>query len=172
MNGAGEDYRLPAPNFLFTSAKPIPNIVSCKSNGVMKAKEGAMSFQIGIAQWLSFFLALLIFSYSVIRRKHNFKYAAFFIICFIFSVFLMLPHSKPLWLSIERYVMIDFPWRILALIIFISSYFAGYAIYGAKNKHIKFLHELIHKAEFLFSFYHYTRVIPLVLRALGFYKIK
>lgn len=87
-----------------------------------------MSFQIGIAQWLSMiFLAVTVIILWLQKRKVE-KLAAFLIFSFVFSIVMILPISKPVWEQISRYLYFDFPWRFLSLAVFAGSLAAALAI--------------------------------------------
>jgi len=123
----------------FLSLKEL--VYSTWGYGVMRAQEGAMSLQLGFAQWLSviLFLLLVLFLHKKIKRKSFFQESLFFLVLFVITIFLMLPVSKIFWQSISRIMVIDFPWRILSLSVFTSSVLAGFFIAGLPNKRLKFI---------------------------------
>ena len=100
--------------------------------GMMHAKEGGMSFQVGITQWIVVVLSgLLIIYYLVKKDKRNNKHiteAGFYLIIFILSIILMLPISLPFWKMISDFVIVDFTWRILPVTIFSTAVLAGFVI--------------------------------------------
>lgn len=109
--------------------------------GVWLPIEGRMSFQIGITQWICAILTGAIILYNLLKKKRSLNTkekqkvaeAAFFILMFIFLIFLMLPASAPIWKLTAKLLLVDFPWRLLTLIIFISSYLAGFIISKSGN---------------------------------------
>lgn len=105
--------------------------------GMMKATEGAMSLQVGIVQWCSvllsvFFLTRVIYKHKTNKRIHYVGF--YFLFIFIFSIILMLPISKFIWISLSKIANVDFPWRILSLVIFAASVLSGYVIASINSK--------------------------------------
>lgn len=80
---------------------------------------GQMSFQIGIANIIAVFGGALLFFVS--RKKD----IAFFLLSFVFFLFLITPFSSWLWKLIPFSSFIQFPWRLLSVLILISSFLAG-----------------------------------------------
>jgi hypothetical protein len=102
--------------------------------GAMFAAAGAMSLQLGIAQWVVCVFAVLVMSIYVFIRKRT-KEAkplllegAFFLMLFILSVIAMLPVSLPFWKLINSIIVIDFTWRIMPVVIFAVAMLAGLII--------------------------------------------
>lgn len=116
-------------------------IYSTWGYGVMHAQEGAMSLQLGFAQWLSVtcLLLFLLLYCKKINKKSFFPESLFFLFIFIITIILMLPVSKIFWQSFSRIMVVDFPWRILSLSVFTSSVLAGFFIGGLPNKKLKFI---------------------------------
>lgn len=79
-----------------------------------------MSFQIGIANLIAVAGSLLV----LIRTKKK-RTLFFFISLFIITVFLITPFSIFLWKNIPFMVYIQFPWRLLSLVILLVSFLAG-----------------------------------------------
>lgn len=105
--------------------------------GMMKATDGAMSLQIGIVQWCSVLLAVFFLLRAVYKSKTNKRidYVCFyFLFIFIFSIILMLPISKLIWIYLSKIANVDFPWRILSLVIFAASVLSGYVIASINSK--------------------------------------
>jgi len=107
----------------------------------------AMSFQIGIAQWLVIICSLILIIYLIytrIKQKNILKLLtinpalpvgrsslltfAFCLVTFAFSIFMMLPLSAPLWQLIVKYSYFDFPWRFLGLSVFATAVCGAYLI--------------------------------------------
>lgn len=80
-----------------------------------------MSFQVGIAQWGTTIL-LVILSIIVWLRKKKIDWLVIFTVsCFVFSIIMMTSISKPIWEQITKYSYFDFPWRFLSLAVFSGS---------------------------------------------------
>lgn len=97
--------------------------------GTFHSREGAMSIQIGFTQWLILSLALLtvIISFTKKRIKVDLRNEALIYLVIIFiSFLLMFPVSLPFWTWISKYVVIDFPWRAISVIVFCISFLAGF----------------------------------------------
>ncbi len=80
---------------------------------------GQMSFQIGIANLVAVFGGFIMF--GILRKKE----IGFFLISFLFFLFLITPFSLWLWKTIPFSSFIQFPWRLLSILILISSFLAG-----------------------------------------------
>lgn len=100
---------------------------------VGNAKNGEMSMQIGIAQWISVIGATVLLFSGKLRKTSR-----FLIICalsgFIISIFLMLDFSLPIWQFVEKFVILDYPFRELLGATFIGSVLAGILLAGPKGK--------------------------------------
>ena len=105
---------------------------------VNNAKNGEISFQLGIAQWIS----ILILSLLLIIKKINKDYRGLslsLLLAFIGSIFLMLDSSKPLWVLVIKVVSIDFPFRFILPATFIASVASGLILISFKKKFSPFL---------------------------------
>lgn len=109
--------------------------------GTMDAPDGKMSFQLGIAQWVIIASYIGISAYFLLRRgpkkllnKLNGSYYYFGL--FIFSIFLVLPVSKPIWQLLNKIAFIDLVWRVLAVSIFAVSLVAGFVIYRINHRFV------------------------------------
>lgn len=94
-----------------------------------------MSFQIGIANVFVVFLSLIGLYFS----KN--KAATFFLICLFATIFLMTPFSAFIWKNIPGISYIQFPWRLLSLVILIISFMAAFLVSDnvIKNKNRRIL---------------------------------
>jgi hypothetical protein len=100
--------------------------------GVVTAKEGAMSLQFGIAQWVAFTISILVLIklMRVPKKTSDFDFYEGFnlILIFIFSILLMLPVSEFIWVYIRKIALIDFTWRVLPISLFYISIITGFII--------------------------------------------
>ncbi|MBI4990761.1 hypothetical protein HZB96_01570 [Candidatus Gottesmanbacteria bacterium] len=103
--------------------------------GVFHSKEGAMSIQLGLIQWLVvlltiiYLLKILIFDKKISAEKKKLvREGIILVILFIFVIFMMLPVSLPVWKMVSNAVFIDFPWRYLAVSVFLASLCTGLLI--------------------------------------------
>lgn len=106
---------------------------------VNNAKNGEMSLQLGIAQWLSMLgITTLLFARKL--KKDYKKFVIFGIVGFLISIFLMLDFSLPVWQIIEKVINLDYPFRELLSLTFIGSIFSGIFLinFGKKLQYIFF----------------------------------
>ena len=108
--------------------------------GWMRASEGAMSFQLGIAQWTVVITSiLLLFWKGVTKGKNRFISSDFiyWLVIFSFSIFMMLKISFPVWNSLKTLWNIQFVWRFLSLAIFSVAFLAALIAKNIKQKDVK-----------------------------------
>ncbi|OGE64847.1 hypothetical protein A3I48_00360 [Candidatus Daviesbacteria bacterium RIFCSPLOWO2_02_FULL_36_7] len=99
---------------------------------VNNAKNGESSFQLGLAQWISIIiLVLLIVSRKLSRFYRNLGISI--LIIFATNVFLMLDYSKPIWNLLIKFTTVDFPFRLLLPTAFIASVSAGIVLVNIKK---------------------------------------
>ena len=85
--------------------------------------QDTLSFQIGIVNLLVFVLvSILALANPKFRKK---KEVRFFLTIFLFSFFLMTKYSYFFWRIFPIYNFIQFPWRLLSLTTFSTSFLAG-----------------------------------------------
>lgn len=89
-------------------------------------EQDALSFQVGIAQWLAVAAVML---YSVWRKKFSGP-AAWGLIWFWLAVALMVDWqpARWLWQNFTPIQAIDIPWRLLAVAVFCASFLAAWLI--------------------------------------------
>ncbi len=92
-----------------------------------------MSFQVGYVHWAIALIALLFIAIRVINKKVALQTVLFGIV-FILSVFMMHNKSAFIWQIIPLLNYLQFPWRLLSLVIFTSSILGGYVITQLKGK--------------------------------------
>ncbi len=95
-----------------------------------------MSFQIGIANILVVIVCLLIF---ILKKRINI--IGYFLFIFIFTVFLITPLSEFVWKNVPFVSYIQFPWRLLSVVILASSFLAGFIVSEKliKSKHLRII---------------------------------
>ena len=107
--------------------------------GTVDAPAGAMSLAIGIAQLLVALSALILIIFRLLKKNSPLKFSTnrgvIFFILFVVTIILMTPVSKPIWLRISKYLVIDYNWRILNLTVFSASLVAGWLVFSLhKNR--------------------------------------
>lgn len=104
---------------------------------VNNAKNGEISFQLGIAHWISILsLATLLIFW---RLKNNKALALSLLGGFAGSIFLTLDYSKPIWSFIVKFASIDFPFRFILPSAFIASAAGGLILNSTNKKYRVFL---------------------------------
>ncbi len=100
---------------------------------VNNAKDGEISFQIGIAQWLSIlgvFILLVLKKYN----QETKKIAILLILAFALSIAMMMDFSTPLWKFLTKFISLDYPTRFMLPATFIASAMGGIFLSNIKNK--------------------------------------
>lgn len=87
--------------------------------------QNELSYQVGAANLLAVFLAVIAIFLQIKRKNKKLPYTIFFLVCFIFVFFLMLGVSRPVWLVTPFMNYFQFPWRLLSLEILFASFLAG-----------------------------------------------
>ncbi len=82
-----------------------------------------MSFQIGIVNLLVILICSAIFIF-----KKRIGIVGLFLFIFIFTLFLITPFSKFIWQNVPLVSYIQFPWRLLSVLILASSFLAGFIV--------------------------------------------
>lgn len=102
---------------------------------ISNAKDGEISLQIGVAQWLGVIAAIfyLLFGrlFDFIKVKSQLLIA--FLVMFACSVFGMLDYSKPFWDFATHYISLDYPFRLLLVSVFVGSVLIGLVISFVKQ---------------------------------------
>lgn len=88
----------------------------------------AMSFQLGIPQWIVVGLSILLMLFLLWRRRLRSLDAIAIMFLFVLagSLVMMSEYSKPVWLAIKQYVAVDFPWRLLLIATLCAALLGGY----------------------------------------------
>lgn len=89
-----------------------------------------LSFQIGIAVFVSWLISLFVF---LINKKKN-KLALIFILTSSFIFFLMLEQSSIFWDILFPLQYLQYPWRLLAATSLIGAWLAGWSLDSLSNK--------------------------------------
>ena len=142
---------------------PLKLIVPSWGYGPNPNDSNGLSVQIGIVS-LAIFLSAF-----YLRKTLNSKNLSvdIFLILFILVFFLMTKFSLPLWNSLHFASVIQFPWRLLSLIVFITAFLAAYVI-NILNKKSTILTALIILASVISTLV-YTKPLTFVNRGDGFY---
>ncbi len=88
-----------------------------------KPGEGQMSFQIGIPNLI---VTSIVFLFLVFSKKLKYKKIIIFSVALLlFFVFLITPFSEIFWKIVPGVSFIQFPWRLLSVVILICAFLAG-----------------------------------------------
>jgi len=100
--------------------------------------EDTISLQLGLVQWGIFFISLVGVIYLYLKKKKN-KIGLLMILLFMFLTSLFLQHSRstPIWEAAKIFDFVQFPWRFMAISIFIISLVGG-CLVNLVNKKILF----------------------------------
>jgi hypothetical protein len=107
---------------------------------VSNAKDGEISFALGIVQWLAVLATTLLVIFNKFIRKffrqlidsNHFKISSISLIVFYASILGMLSESKPVWNIFTKYFTLDYPFRLLAISVFFGSLLVGVLIGSVK----------------------------------------
>ena len=100
-----------------------------------------MSFQVGIINWLVLISGGCFILYSLIKKKKVEWVAGYFALIAVLSLFLMNIRSSFLWDSLPLLAYFQFPWRLLIVTTFCSSFLAGFV--ASKIKKHKWLFTIL-----------------------------
>ena len=87
--------------------------------------QNELSYQVGAANLLAIFLSMMVITLQIKRESNKLPCTLFFFACFIFTFYLMLNISLPVWKTIPLMNYFQFPWRLLSLEIIFASFLAG-----------------------------------------------
>jgi hypothetical protein len=102
--------------------------------GSVKGCNDGLSFMIGKYHIiLVFFISLAVLGSFTSKKlaeifkkqKETFKFIVLFLMFFIFSSFMTLPLSKPIWEAFIPLSYVQYPWRFLSLILLFASFIIG-----------------------------------------------
>ncbi len=99
---------------------------------INNAKNGENSFQLGIAQWVSVLIVILLLLTQKLSKTYRFLSISL-LIAFFISIFLMLDDSKPIWRILTKHITVDYPFRLLLPSAFIASTIAGIILVSLKK---------------------------------------
>lgn len=98
------------------------------------ARNGEISFQVGIAQWLGIGLVSLL----ALKKSSTRRQAIAIVFPFSLSIIAMTIHSKPIWDILIKYITFDFPFRLLLISVFFGSLAGGFAVTQIKSPLVKY----------------------------------
>lgn len=89
-----------------------------------------MSLQIGIANILAVALSVALLVFFRRKKDKNRLIILFFLIAFFVISLMMLKISLPVWRNVPLMSYFQFPWRLLSLVLIITSFLAGSLVYA------------------------------------------
>ena len=102
--------------------------------GSIWGPDDGMPFQIGYLHWGGILLAIPLALILWFKDKLRSIILVYLVLVFWLAAFLMHPRSNPIWEKVTILQTLQFPWRILAVVIFTSSLAVGGFFYGTKRK--------------------------------------
>lgn len=120
------------------------------------AKEGELSFQVGIAQWIAVGLSFPFLFFSKIKKSDKYIPVSL-LLGFAVSILMMLDVSLPAWKLIARIIEVDFPFRFMLPAVFTASLLAGYVI-SKLNKTLRVVLFILLTLVALYTNRNHTRV--------------
>lgn len=124
---------------------------------ISNAKDGEISLQVGVAQWLAFFGVVIPFGMTLVKlgwqrqlsfaratilkqrllwRKRN-ATGIILMLLYAVSVFAIWELSKPVWDYAARYLPLDYPFRLLVMAVLFGSLLAGWMLTAISNRYIR-----------------------------------
>ncbi len=109
---------------------PLRLLVPAWGFGPDPNSQSGMSVQLGLVSIGCFVGAVLL---MVIKKRRD-KIITLLLIVYALVFFLLTNYAQQVWLRIPFIDIIQFPWRLLAVIVFISAYLAAYIVDLSKTK--------------------------------------
>lgn len=112
---------------------PVRNlVVPSWGYGPTPGGQNGLSTQIGIVSLFVFASVVFLAFFKHVKDKFVYFYLAVFVI----SIFLMTNFSLPIWQKVPGLDVIQFPWRLLSLVVFCSSLLLAYLLNFADKKNV------------------------------------
>lgn len=99
------------------------------------ARDGEISFQLGIAQWISIGTIFILLFTKISQSKKILIISI--LVAFSLSVAMMLNISRPIWNSLSKIATFDYPTRFMLPITFLGSFAAAVCISFTKNRPVQ-----------------------------------
>lgn len=91
---------------------------------INNAKNGEISFQLGIVQWISIIILFFLIIFKRLSPKYR-HLGIFLLSSFALSILLTQDSSALIWKTVVKFISIDFPFRLILPASFIASVCAG-----------------------------------------------
>lgn len=95
-----------------------------------------LSKQVGTLQWVFIFVAGVVTWIWYKRKKSFWQLGVGSIFIFCITLFIMTEGAKIIWDNITILQNFQFPWRFLAVIVFITSFCAGFVVFALPKKFV------------------------------------
>ncbi len=102
-----------------------------------------MSFMLGYAQWLIIGIAGIFLVYQIYKNRFKFWkiineniWVTFFFLASLFTIYLILPWSIPVWEKIKLLQEVQFSWRLLGIGVFTTSALFSFLLAKINSKYI------------------------------------
>lgn len=97
------------------------------------ASFGELSFQLGLGQWFSLIIVLFLFVTRRIKKEYLI-FSAVLLVNFTICVFLITKQSSAYWDLLSKYLTIDFPFRLMLVLVMTSAISVGIAVKNLQGK--------------------------------------
>lgn len=97
------------------------------------------SFQIGFAQILIFLTSFAFILYKKIKKQKINPLPVLFLLISLVTLFLILPFSVIIWEKIPLIWQIQYPWRLLAILMLTTAFLSAWLLSQTKNRLIYFI---------------------------------
>lgn len=94
--------------------------------------DNQMSFQIGIPHILSVLISIPLIFWAFFKKKKHAFVSFWALSLFFIAFFLMLQESKSVWNTVPFLNYVQFPWRLLSVVILVASFLIGLIIHTVK----------------------------------------
>lgn len=99
----------------------------------VKGVSDSMSFQIGLLHWFVVLVALVML---LSKKIHHRRLAAGILVVFFAVIFLLTLHSRFVWDWVSILQTFQFPWRLLTLTVFLSSFLGALVVYSISYRYV------------------------------------
>ncbi len=126
---------------------------------ISNAKDGEISLQVGVVQWLAFFALAIVLGIPIVKLgiKRNFSFAhkqintldkvrrkkfamgRLLFLLFALSIFSIWELSKPLWDFTARVLPLDYPFRLLVVAVLFGSLLAGQLVILVQHRFMRLI---------------------------------
>lgn len=123
---------------------------------INNAKEGEISFQLGIAQWIAILGCLGLLLTPLSKNSKGLILSS--LVAFVVSIAMMLDISRPIWDFLSKFASFDYPTRFMLPAVFLGSFCSAILISSLKKREFKITLSLFLVAIALYANRNHIRV--------------